>query len=68
MTDLKYIYETAAIKLVIEEDIVGFYLIIYRDPKSTKSDEDYLVNSLEDAFKQAEEDFGVSSDQWKLQA
>jgi len=64
---LKYIYKSDFLKLIIEEDDVGFYLIIYNDPQSEKSSEDYLVDSLEEAFAEAEEKFGVSSSQWNLQ-
>jgi hypothetical protein len=65
MKYLKYLYKNDYLKLVIEEDIVGFYLIVYNNPQSEKSSEDYLVDSLEDAFQEAKERFGVSSEQWE---
>jgi hypothetical protein len=67
MIYLKYIYKSNSLKLIIEEDIIGFYLIIYKDPLSEKSNEDYLVDSLEEAFQEAKEKFGVSIEQWELQ-
>lgn len=65
MEYLKYFYKSNSLKLVIEEDIVGFYLIVYNDSQLEKSSEDFLVDSLEDAFQEAEERFGVSCKQWK---
>lgn len=67
MSYLKYVYKSELIKLVIEEDVVGFYLIVYRNPRSEKSNEDYLVDTLEEAFQQAKENFGISIEQWDLQ-
>lgn len=64
---LKYLYKSDSLKLIIEEDIIGFYLIVYNDPNSGKSNEDYLVDSLEEAFQKAKEKFGISSKQWELQ-
>lgn len=63
---LKYLYKSNSLKLVIEEDIIGFYLIVYNDPNSEKSSEDYLVDSLGEAFQKAKEKFDVSSQQWKF--
>ncbi len=65
MSYLKYLYKNDSLKLVIEEDLVGFYLIVYNDPQSEISSEDYLVDSLEEAFQEAKEKFGISSKQWK---
>ncbi len=62
---LKYLYKSDSLKLIIEEDVIGFYLIVYNDPQSEKSSEDYLVDSLEEAFQEAKEKFGVSSKEWK---
>ena len=66
MSFSKYLYESSLLKIVIEEDTVGFYLIIYRDPLSEKSDEDYLFDSLEDAFREAKDKFGIARNQWRL--
>ena len=63
---LKYLYKNDFIKLVIEEDIVGFYLIVYK-LESEKSNEDYLIDSLDDAFLEAQDKFGISKEQWILQ-
>lgn len=66
MIYLKYLYIDDNIKLIIEEDIVGFYLIVFKNPISQKSNEDYLVDSLDDAFKEAKDRFGILRNQWKL--
>lgn len=63
---LKFSYKNNFLKLVIEEDVIGYYLIVYEDPYSIVSKEDYLVDSLDEAFKEAKEKFGVSKDQWTL--
>lgn len=47
---------------VIQEDLVGWYLIIYKDKKSTA---DYLFDSLEEALSAANEDFHVLQNGWK---
>lgn len=60
----KYLYKSNNLKLLIEEDLVGFYLIIYPDPHSEKSSEDYLFDSLEDVLRVAESKFGISKKQW----
>lgn len=67
MSYLKYLHKSKSLKLIIEEEPVGFYLIVYNDPLSEKSNEDYLVDSLEDAFQEAKLKFGISSEQWELQ-
>lgn len=67
MSYLKYLYKDEFIKLIIEEDAVGFYLIVYKNPNTEKSDADYLVDSLEEAFKEANERFQISKEQWQLQ-
>jgi len=64
MTFSKYIYSKNNLKMLIEEDFVGYYLIIYNDPQSLRSDEDYLLDSLEEAFDEAEQRFGVVKNQW----
>ncbi len=64
---LKFVYKNNYLKLIIEEDIVGVYLIVYKDPQSEKSSEDYLIDSLDEAFQEAQEKFGVSKKQWMLQ-
>lgn len=64
LTKSKYICASDSLKLIIEEDVVGFYLIVFKDPKSDKSNEDYLVDSLEEAFQEAKDKFGISNEQW----
>ena len=58
-------YEDEKIKLVIDKDIVGYYLIVYQDPKSTISSADYLLDTLDEAFEAAQKKFGISKEQWK---
>ena len=48
--------------LVIELDIIGAYLIIYRNPSINVSDQDYLFDSLEDAFKFAFDKYGIAQE------
>ena len=64
MHSLKYLYINDDLKLIIEEDVVGFYLYVYKDPQSEKSTEDYLFDSLEIAFQEAKERFGITNEQW----
>lgn len=61
---LKLLYKNESIKLIIEEDVIGFYLIVYEDPNSEKATQDYLLDSLDDAFQEAEEEFGITKDSW----
>jgi 5-bromo-4-chloroindolyl phosphate hydrolysis protein len=65
MADSIYIYSNSSIKLLINSDTVGYYLIIYKNPHSLNSTEDYLYDSLDDAFQAAEEKFHVPKTQWK---
>ncbi|HSW86748.1 MAG TPA: hypothetical protein VLG49_04515 [Rhabdochlamydiaceae bacterium] len=58
----KYQYK---LSYVIEEDLVGWYLIIYKDPNINKSVEDYLFDTLEDALFEAEDRFGIPKNDWK---
>lgn len=62
----QYIYIKNSLKMIIEEDLIGFYLIIYNDPQSLESDEDYLLDSLKEAFDLAEERFSVVKSQWSI--
>lgn len=62
---MKYLYVNDNLKLVIEEDIVGFYLIVYSNPFSEKSSADYLLDSLDDAFNEAKRRFKISREEWK---
>ena len=67
MLDIVYVYQDEKIKLIIDKDIVGYYLIVYRDPKSTISSADYLLDTLDEAFEAAQKKFGISKEQWKSQ-
>ena len=64
----KYIYKGKNIKLILEEDIkdIGWYLIIYDNPNSNISIADYVYDTEEIAFKNAEKKFGVKKNQWTL--
>jgi len=46
----------------IEEDLVGWYLIKY---EAHQSSQDYLLDSLEDAFDEAEDRFEIPKKLWK---
>jgi hypothetical protein len=61
----KYIFRGEDKNLIIEEDKIGWYLIVYHKDDFEKSEEDYLIDSLEDAYKEAEERFGVLKNQWE---
>jgi len=61
----KYIFKGKTLKLVIEPDIVGTYLIVYRNPSQDISDEDYLLDSLEEAFQYAFDKFGVKREEFQ---
>ena len=60
-----FIYKNRKIKLIIEEDSVGFYLVVYKDLTSTKSNEDQLFDSLDEAFEEAKNRFGISKNEWQ---
>jgi hypothetical protein len=51
------------LKLVIKEDKVGFYLIVYPHD-SGRSIADYLYDNLEGAFAGAERRYGVARTSW----
>ena len=63
---LRYSYKGGSINCLIEEDIVGFYLIIYDNKNPDKSVADYLFDSVDDAFQAAKEKFGILKTQWLL--
>lgn len=60
----KFYYKDKDLKFLIDEDVIGYYLIIYKDPNSEISSQDYVFDSLEDAFQEAEEKFGVKKELW----
>ncbi|MFZ4773476.1 MAG: hypothetical protein ACOYK9_05745 [Chlamydiia bacterium] len=49
---------------LIEEDVVGWYLIVYEDKAHNKSLEDYLVDTFEEAIFEAEDKFGIKRTDW----
>lgn len=65
VNSMKYFYKNDNIKLIIEEDGIGFYLIVYKNPSSLQSTEDYLLDTLQEAFQQAQEKFGIPQAKWK---
>ena len=65
MGNSKYQYLSNEIKLIIEEDPAGFYLIVYTNPSSPVSTHDYLLDSLKDAFDMAKKQNGIEISQWK---
>lgn len=48
---------------VIEEDLVGWYLIVYNN--KNESSKDYLFDTLEDAMFEAEDKFSIHKNNWK---
>ncbi len=50
---------------VIEEDSVGWYLMVYSEKNTPKSSSDFLFDSLEDAIFEAEDRFDVARDSWE---
>ena len=50
---------------VIEEDTVGWYLIVYKSSDQNTSSEDYLLDTLEDAVLEANERYGISTSAWE---
>ncbi|MCI0382580.1 MAG: hypothetical protein L0207_05990, partial [Chlamydiae bacterium] len=61
----KYWYQKDNSSYVIEKDLVGWYLIIYNDRNANRSSEDYLFDTLEDAFFEAKEKFNIPKSSWK---
>lgn len=58
----KYLLKKNGVIYAIEEDLVGWYLIVYKDNTSSM---DFLFDTLEDAFFEAEERFGIKKTEWK---
>lgn len=61
---MQYIYKDDKIKLIVKTDLIGYYLIVYEDPYSSKSSSDYLVDTLDDAFQEAYDRFGILKSKW----
>lgn len=59
----KFEYRKNNTYYVIEEDLVGWYLIVYKNIH--ESSEDYLLDTLEDAMLEAEERFSIPKNSWK---
>ena len=61
----KYIYEDQEKKIIIEEDKVGYYIYAYEDfSRPEFCTKDYLVDSLEIAFEEVQEIFGIKKDKF----
>jgi len=60
----KYWRQKGETSYVIEEDLVGWYFIIYKN-HTNKSSEDYLFDTLEDILFEAEDRFGIPKNSWK---
>lgn len=52
--------------LLIEEDSIGYYLYVFDPFDPRDCTQDYLLDSLADAFKEAEKRFGVKEAEWKI--
>lgn len=61
----KYLCQKDNARYEIDEDLVGWYLIAYPDLHTTQSSEDYLLDSLDDAFVEAEYRYNISRTLWK---
>jgi hypothetical protein len=66
MKELKYVFENDKIKIEIKQDLVGWYLVAYLYPFHTPCC-DYLQDTLEDIFEEAEERFGIKSSEFVLE-
>ena len=66
MKDSRYTYEDEKLRLIIEEDVVGYYLVVFDKNNSSTSVADYLLDTLEEAFVFADNKFKVSRSQWIL--
>jgi len=49
----KYEYVDTQLRLVIEQDFVGYYLYVYSQPNIDAADKDYLLDDLEMAKDEA---------------
>ncbi|MBS0620997.1 MAG: hypothetical protein JSS61_06025 [Verrucomicrobia bacterium] len=58
----KYEYKSDGFIYLIEEDLVGWYLIAY--DVDGGSYQDYLVDSLQEALFEAESRFNIPSSKW----
>jgi len=61
---VKYVFQNDKIQLVIKEDVVGWYLFVYKKENTEVPIADYLQDTLEDIFEEAEEMFGVHVNDW----
>lgn len=54
-------------KLVIEEDVVGWYLYVY-DFSGSQCLKDFLLDSLNEAQEEARELYGINTEDWKIES
>ena len=57
----KYQCQKDGVSYLIEEDLVGWYLIVYQNNRSSQ---DCLLDTLEDAFLKAEQKFAIPRILW----
>ena len=62
----KLFYETKDAFYELDEDVVGWYLIVYKDKSKNLSIEDHLFDSYENALQVAKEDFNIPEDKWRM--
>lgn len=61
MVNRKLLYKKGNSSYIIEEDLVGWYLLHY---VKERAEQDFLLDSLEEALSEAEDEFGISRDSW----
>lgn len=61
----KYFFQKGNTSYIIEEDLVGWYLLVYDKEKAERPLKDYLLDSLEEAFFEAQDRFDIPRDSWK---
>ena len=61
----KFEYRNCNTYYVIEEDLVGWYLIVYNNKNTKESSEDHLFDTLEDAMLEGEDRFSIPKNGWR---
>lgn len=57
-------YSNNGVCYLIEEDLVGWYLIVY-NKYSNESSKDYLFDTLEGAMFEAEDKYKIQENSWR---
>ncbi len=60
----KYLFQKGDSFYVVEEDLVGWYLIVFKKHNAAKSSEDFLLDTFEDALIEAKDRFDISRHGW----